>query len=136
MSLTLTLGVRCPQVNVEDVKILTFANLDIDLKASPRLQKFTGKIIGLGRGDRKTTENRIPIWPSPQLSRLTEPALIAQFLGQVTCLARLFSRCSMVDDFLQRDNVRIDLLQDPRNPGRQDSLIPTSTAMNVVSNHS
>jgi hypothetical protein len=102
-------------MNVEDVKMLTFADLDIDLKTGSRFQQFTGKIIRPGRGNGKTTQYRIPIRPSPQLPRLTEAALVAQFFGEVACLARLFSGCSVVYNFLQRNDVSIDFFQNLSN---------------------
>lgn len=106
---------------------------DGDFEATTRFVAPARQIVVSIGDDWEPAKNGISIRSTSQSSILPGAKIETKFLGNRVNLVVFTSRIIHADNFLEGDDVGIDLLQDFRNPFRPHLAVEPLALMNVVS---
>jgi len=105
---------------------------DCDFETPTRFVATARQIVISIRNERKPAENSVAVGPTSQSSILTDAKIKTEFLGDRMYLVVFARRLIHADNFLERDDVGIDLLQHFGNSFRPHLAVEPLALMNVV----
>ena len=122
---------RCAEVDIEDMQH-GGVQLYVGAQASSGFTTPGRDVIVAMNVDGKPAEDDIPVTAAAKLARFSEGKMQAEFFGNKSSLIRFAIPPFDTQNFLQRNDVRVNLAQDVHNPAWAHTSIQTSTFVNVI----
>ncbi len=130
--LTATLQEGEPQVDVKDVQQRTAGQLDVCPQAPTPLVPRAANVIITDATERGAAEHHVPVCPPLMLAIFAQAVVIRQFLGKEPRLIVFFVRPGDAHDFLQGDDIGINLTQYVNNTARTHAPVKPATLMDII----
>ena len=106
---------------------------DRDFEAATRFVTTARQVVVSIGNEREPAENGVAVRPASQSSILADAKIETELLGDRVYLVVFACRLVHADNFLEGDDVGIDLLQDFGNSFRPHLAVEPLALMNVVS---
>lgn len=126
---------RGAQVDVEDMQDAAVLEADVGLQAAAAFAAACRNIVVLRIVNRITGKKDIAVSAPFVATILPYFGMVAEFLGHIAGLLMLATFALEADDFLQRDNISVQLAQDLRDAIWADTPIQAPALMDIVSGH-
>ena len=134
-------GLRAPfadrraQVHVEDMQQV-MAHSDVGAERAPLLSAGDAKVDVMRPLDRPPAERDVRKRGLPVTPRLAHRVAVLELLGKEARLVGAWWLTRVVDDLLERDDVRVDLLQNTEDALDSDAAVESTGLVDVVSGDS
>ena len=129
--LRLALSVRCAEVQVKDVQE-TIVKTNIGTKGAAFFPSGNGQVYRSNQFEFPAAQRYVAIYGAAVLPGLPNGAKVTELFGQVACLVMLYRAAFFTHNFLQRNDVRINLREHAGDAFNADSSIESLRLMNVV----
>gem|GEM_PF-4112689 len=124
---------RCAEMNVEHVQQSAVRQTKISSQTSPRLTSTDGNVVVMGVVERIAGEQNISVSTAVVSTIFAKFHVEAESFRNVASLV-IFRTLAMVgDNFLQSNDVRVELAQDSDDAIRPDAAVYSAGFMDIVS---